>query len=723
MRFETPISLWLIVVFAALAVVVSLTAYLRLRRVTGRGYLGALFGLRAALVLLLALLLFSPYHDRRRPDATGYRVAVLADVSGSMRVRDVAGERSRFEALRGLLDGGEDAPLARLRQGLQTEVYLFSEHAQRLAGGEFSVLPGETALGTALGEVVDTPAELPLGAIVVVGDGNSNAGAPVFDEAKRLRQLGIPVSCIGIGRPGPPHDIAVVTPEAAFEGTKGKPITVAAQVRNTFPEARAVTVELRDGDVLVDRQAVRLDPGPSSREVAFTVTPVQAGRRIYRFQIVADAPDSMPETDTAHAAVDVREPDRFQVLFLGASLGWEYKFLKLAARTGGGQIDLAAALQAGPGIYRHYGEVFKDDEAMNRLPESFDVLSRFDAVVLDSRAAPLMSPGAAEAFRQYVAARGGGLLVFGPLEPLGEAFRSILPAARTSGETPPGVQYMTAENATVFPADRAAALSLPPGPFLPGDLRFFQLGELKPGARPALSILGREAPLLAVQPYGSGRTALLGDEDTWRWRLASEADADRHTAFWSHLLVWLGSTGKPRLRARFDGRRLATDQSSPLQVEVLDGNFAPATAVQVTARLSGPDGYRAERTLAAAAEAPGIYEDPFAPPRPGEYRVELKATFAGGETIERSAFFLAAAGGKEVQSPEYREDVLRDLARVTGGVFHAGDAVPRRFEPPVSERVPSRSERVRWSESWLFLFVLFGAGAGEWFLRRRIGLK
>ncbi len=723
MRFEPAISPGLIVVLAAVAGAVSAVAYLRLRRLTRRGYWAGPAALRAALIGLLALLLLGPYHERQRPDAESFRVAVLADVSGSMRVRDGDGERPRLDVLRSLLDPARpDSPVAQLRRASLTEIHLFAEHAQRLAGGDFDVLPGGTGLGTALAEVAAAPAERPLGAVVVVSDGNSNAGPPVLDEAKRLAHLGLPVTCLGVGRPGPPLDVAVTTAEKAVEGTKGRPLTLTAHVTSTYPDPRTVTVELRDGDTLLDRQPVRLGAGPASRDVAFSVTPLAAGTRVYRFHIVAATPDPMPETDTAHAAIEVRDPDSFQILLLAANLGWEYKFLKLATQAGG-QVKLSAVIQAGPGVYRHYGEAFKEDEAVNGLPESFEMLGRFDAVVLDSRAAPLMSPGAPEAFRQFVAARGGGLLVYGPLAPLNEGFRSMLSATLTTGQMPAGAQYLVPDTAVVFPADRAAALALPPGPFLPTDLRFFLAGGLKPGARPALSLAGRDAPLLAVQPYGSGRTALLGGEDTWRWRLASEADADRHTAFWNHLLVWLGSTGKPRLRARFDGARLLADQSGPLQVEALDPDYAPAAAAEVTAILSGPDGFRAERSLAAAAEAPGLYEDFFAPPAPGEYRVDLRARFREGETLEKSAYFLAAPGGVELQSPEYREDVLRDLARVTGGQFHSAEALPRRFQPPVSPRVPVRRERVRWSESWLFLAGLAVTGSAEWFLRRRIGLK
>ena len=51
-----------------------------MRRLTRRGYWAGPAALRAALIGLLALLLLGPYHERQRPDAESFRVAVLADI-------------------------------------------------------------------------------------------------------------------------------------------------------------------------------------------------------------------------------------------------------------------------------------------------------------------------------------------------------------------------------------------------------------------------------------------------------------------------------------------------------------------------------------------------------------------------------------------------------------------------------------------------------------------
>ncbi len=722
MRLDLPIPILAVLLLVGAGLAVSWIGYRRLRRVLPRRYRIGLLVLRATLLLLLGLLLLAPYHERQRPDPAAFRMVILVDASGSMRVRDIDGNRSRLELVREWLTATSDAsPIQALRSRFQTETYLVTDRSVRYTGGDFGILPGATALGDALAEAAAGYGTQPLGAVLMISDGHSNTGRSPIEEAKRYAAHGIPISCIGVGSPGVPADLALRVPDETIQTDRDRAAVINAIAVNTFDQPHQARIELRRGDLLIDSRTLTLEPGGVEQPVSFTVTPEMAGTHVYRLLLNADLPDSIPETDIAHVAVEVGDPDTFTMLYLGAHLGWEHPFLRHTTRHDD-QITLSAILRLAPDIYRGYGQAFEEEEHLAGFPDAFEAYSRFDAVILDSRAVTLLSDEALDALRHFVAVRGGGLLYLGPFQGLDDPLYDLLPVADVRAERSAGRRYLTPDTEVLFPVRRAAALSAPPGPFLPSDSPHYVITEMKRGARSAMTLGADETPVLAVQRYGSGRSAYLGIEQTWSWHLASQADAERHRAFWSHLLAWLGSTGKPRLRLPFDGARLDLDQPARLTAEILGSDFLPAPEAEIHAGIRGPDGKLTERTFAPGGEAPGEFDDLYTPSLAGEYRVDVRVRLPDGETLEEDAFFLAVPGGIEMQNVEKREDLLRDIARISGGDYRAYHRVEPGFMPAVADSVPLRSETVRWSESWFLLVFLAGTAAAEWYVRRRIGL-
>ena len=74
--------------------------------------------------------------------------------------------------------------------------------------------------------------------------------------------------------------------------------------------------------------------------------------------------------------------------------------------------------------------------------------------------------------------------------------------------------------------------------------------------------------------------------------------------------------------------------------------------------------------------------------------------------------------------PGYREDVLMDIARVSGGVFRTHDQIDRLNDGiPLSRSIPSRIARRYPSQTPWYVGFLVAVMCLEWFARRRIGLK
>jgi hypothetical protein len=156
----------------------------------------------------------------------------------------------------------------------------------------------------------------------------------------------------------------------------------------------------------------------------------------------------------------------------------------------------------------------------------------------------------------------------------------------------------------------------------------------------------------------------------------------------------------------------------------LGPDFLPATGADVVARVTGPDEETQEFTLLPSLERAGRYSTNFTPGAAGEYRVDLQVEFEDGSTLEKPSYFIASFEGAELDDTRYNEELLRDIARITGGeFFHYSDLRGPLPRLPLSDGVPMRETVTSWTRSWWFLALLVGVFGFEWIWRRRIGLR
>jgi hypothetical protein len=138
--------------------------------------------------------------------------------------------------------------------------------------------------------------------------------------------------------------------------------------------------------------------------------------------------------------------------------------------------------------------------------------------------------------------------------------------------------------------------------------------------------------------------------------------------------------------------------------------FAVGTqkAVAVQTGVTGPD---------------GVVRLEFPPPQPGAYK--LLASAKRGETdLGKGEDAVAVrAVGPELSDASVRRELLRDVARATGGESFTlpSGGLPDLplLDPPVVE-VGRAKDRPLW-DRWYYLVALVVLLGGEWFLRRRFG--
>ena len=724
---DTPFSPGLLVLGGLLVLIVVVWTHLRLRRLLRPSYLRLLAGLRVAGLVAILLLLFNPYSLRQEPDADGFRVAVLVDASGSIESRDInGGERTRKELVESWLENLDTLPFGVLEDaGYWVDRFRFSEQLAPLENETLDLLPGRTAIGDALDQTlerVDARRDN-LGAVLLVSDGHNNAGGSPLEAARRFRDRGVPVTTIGVGSREPPGEVSVDFASARFRTERGQPVDLPVDLANTRDSDAEVRLRLRDDSGVVDEREVRLPAGTREHLETFSVTPLSRGEHLYRLSVTRTGDNGDGGEEIRYAFVNAEEPETFSVLYLGSRLSPEYRFIERGVGSSE-QIGMQSVIRTGEASFFHaLSEENQEAAPPDAFPEDRSFFNRFDAIVADTRLLSELSEEGVSALTDFVSVRGGGALFFGSLNGVPSAITGALPVVSVDDRVLQERIRLELEPAPIFSHLEGGRLFGSPSLFLEAGLPAAITTEWKPGARPVLLREGRNEALMAAQAFGAGRIAHLGSEATWRWRMASDGGMEQHRLFWENLLVWLSSAGKPRLTVASQGEQYALGDAAPFEANVLGSDFRPARDATVTVRITDPGGETWERRLQPSFDVPGRYRGSHTLEEPGEYRARYRIEFADGERMEREVFFLATHAGAEGEDTRYRESLLRDLARVTGGAFYHHTELSRFTELPLSREVPLRDSRRYWADQGWLLIVLFVVLAGEWFFRRRMGLK
>jgi hypothetical protein len=250
------------------------------------------------------------------------------------------------------------------------------------------------------------------------------------------------------------------------------------------------------------------------------------------------------------------------------------------------------------------------------------------------------------------------------------------------------------------------------------------LGAPRPGARVLALIRADDGtrPLVAVQRFGQGRSMVFTGEASWRWRMRMPSTDRSYELFWRHTARWL-SAGSPNPVAIAQVAGLP-GESGTLSVDVRNDEFAAVPDAQVQMRVTAPGGATREVRTALADPRAGRYSGEVAFEQPGIYRVTVEAR--RGTTVLGSAERWALVGGAdaEMADPRLNEDVLRRVARASGGRYvpsREASEIPSLIESQAADPGAPRLQDL-WHQGWIFAAAIMLL-AVEWFLRRRWGLR
>lgn len=769
--FDRPLPAWGWTLVVAACALLGWWGY---RRLEGPGAArGALAGVRALTLLLLVMLACGPRLERTNERLEPDWLLVLVDRSVSMRVADAplalggATRATRDAQARAILE--RHAPMfADLAEDREVVWLGFDAAAFDLRSGQSGAEDSDagpptlqapdgrrTALGAALDRALARAAAHPLSAVLVLSDGRS-IDEPSAAALRRLVGERVPVHVAPLGSPEAASDVAVVravAPEAAFARDQ-VPVSVRLDRRGPA-SGSAGTLRLEDrrsGEVLDQARLDAADARWQEGEADLTLVAegLEAGESEWVVRFVPDAPDLLPENDSA--TLRVRVVDRpLRVLMIDGTPRWERRYLtSMLLREP--SVRSSSLLLAARRSFIEEGNV-----TIGFPPTSDEEWAEYDVVIIGDVRAGLFSTEQLDQLREHVASRGAGLLWIGgmahtPASWRGTPLEDLLPFRQDQGAglastSDPVVIDRTASGERLGVLRLDEALDDWPGYLSDPATGWNRLwwsqrideAALKPTAEVLARFMATEtsappAPAVLTMPYGAGRVVYVATDEIWRYRYGrGEPLFER---FYLPLVRMqargrLARTGAEAALS-ISPRPALVERPARIEVRLLDQSLVdrrlPAVRVQVRPIGQGAQG-AAPQSLTLGIEDTGArralsqgYAGNWLPTEPGTYEVlvdePLLAPLGLRQEIE------VVADSNELRDPMADHALLASLAERTGGrvldIETMGElpgVLPRREVVLVGQ---PQTEPL-WDRP-IVLVVLLVLLAGEWVGRRLIRL-
>jgi hypothetical protein len=374
------------------------------------------------------------------------------------------------------------------------------------------------------------------------------------------------------------------------------------------------------------------------------------------------------------------------------------------------------------------------------FPEDAAKAFKFDLIILGDVPSSYFSHAQMARIEELVQKRGGSFLMLAgqqnaPATYVGTPIASLLPVrVRAEGwqdvddSVVPVLAEAGADNVIMLldsPKDRNAELWAQVHPL-------FKLPALE-GAKPAATVLatlsrgssrGEPYPLIAWQRYGSGKSLFVGTDQLWRLRF--KLGDKYHARFWGQAIQFLTLSRllgeSKRIQLETDRQDYRLGQRIQVSANVLDENYQPvkAAAYSISLHRAAPSPRTTTVRLEPVPNIPGLYQGFVSPDQPGKYSIGIQGT---DTTIANNAEFTVVAANLEELERSEQEELLRNMAEVSGGKCFAIRDVPKLADTIAGEQRTTviRRERELWDLPFIFVAILALAGV-EWFLRRRYDL-
>ncbi len=270
---------------------------------------------------------------------------------------------------------------------------------------------------------------------------------------------------------------------------------------------------------------------------------------------------------------------------------------------------------------------------------------------------------------------------------------------------------------------------------LPALTQFYEGIGVKLGAtvlaeRQRMGTNSRQRPVITFQRYGKGIAMMISSDSLWRWAFGAYpfgGDDSHYRKFWSGAIRWLASINTEADLVNIETNKGSYHRDEKVRVTayIYDENYTPIDDAKLKAQVQMP-GSTSENggiDLKFVADGNGRYTANFIPTRDGHYKVHAEAYQAERLLGDNSAEFMVQTTALEFQDTQLREDLMKNLADVSGGSYrHLSDVsdLPSAIRD-VSDSYISTRERRLWDNAAMLMIAVALLGT-EWLIRKRKGL-
>jgi len=715
---------------------------------------GIIWGLQTLLAAMVLTLLWQPAITVSELKPQQNIIAVLVDDSRSMGISEDGSTRQAqaVKALQGVLDS--------LNRVFQTRLYRVDDVPARIDSlKDLQPNAPSTRLGDSLKQLSEETSDLPIGAVVLLSDGDDNAGGISADAISSLRARHIPVHTVGFGRERAVHDVeldeAIVAPRALANSRLAAKITfhqrgyAGGKINLTVHDISSDAGAGAGKPKLLASRTITLGPDGNLQTETLMFDIGGAAARTLQIAAAPLPGEENTANNTLTRVVNVGAAPR-RILYIEGEPRWEFHFIRQAEEDDR-MVQITSMVRTSENKILRQG-VVDSKELADGFPSRAEDLFAYDGLVIGSVEAGYFTPGQQELIREFVDRRGGGLLLLGGqfaladggwnTSSLADLLPTVLPTQTGTfhREQDPrnGTTHTTAELADAGvdsiitrlvddPAANAAKWKT-----LPYLMDYEDPGAAKPGAAVLAKMItpeGRKLNLLVTENFGHGRTAIMATGGSWRWQMSLPLGDTAHDLFWQQLLRWVVSDTPGHLAASVPAQMLLDNGAVTLTADVRDKQYNPAPDAKVEAHILGPSGVSALVEMTPVPDNPGQFQAAWSAPKTGAYLTEFTAQRADPSTGKVSEIgrdvltFQRMDGVAENFHTEQNRELLERLSSQTGGQYwKPADLGKLAKGIPFSEGgVTSRETKDLWNLPAVFLALIL-LRFSEWWLRRKWGI-
>lgn len=703
LRFlPTPLvgMIWTFLILA----LVCVEFYRRLLEPLGPARTAGLMGLRLIAIALLVPMLFEPvirFVSRPKPQRP---LLVLIDTSGSMSVPDVQNGPTRLESVVRML-----LPKTGLLADHFVPTYFRFDATTRkldstaalpalVADGPATDLVGAVATALASTDREDA-------SVLLISDGIDNVSPNVLSAIRASRR---PVHTVAVGSenaaPTSLINVAIRDVSIPDELSVGTQTLVKATIESSALNDRVIDVKLAEIDesgrpiaMEISRKLVLQSGRPQTVELPFT--PTRTGRQ--RLAVWVDpVPGERSLADNRQEVQALALQSRIKVLYIEGRVRPEYRELSRALARDAG-IELATLLRLQEDRFAATGTV--NGVPLETMPRTSEQWRQFDVIIIGDLDASFLPP-AQQAHLEQAVSDGAGLLMIGGQSSLGPGgyggtlLERVLPVnvgtRNAPQETTPFVPRLTPIG-LAHPVMQGleqwfAADNRPPHRQLAALRGNVVVSSAKSGAEVLLIHPDRPGPdgqpqiILALQRYGSGRSAVFTADTTYLWYLPLRGlgQDSPYNRFWGQIIRWLASA-EVRLRDSGPGldallTKSTYDLGEPIRLRALvrDERGDVTRFAQVNVSLSQPGVEPRSLSLEPVEARTGLYSVQIDDLPEGSWSALLVASKEGRELGRQTVNFTVLSSSDEMLRLAANHRLLADIAEQTRGLHRPLTELP-----------------------------------------------